>query len=548
MKLSSQLAAAFVLIALFLALLAPQAGSRFIKPIEQFGARIAKRKLLSIFLVVLATVLIRVSLLSLYPVPFPQVGDEFSYLLAGDTFAHGRLANPPHPMWIYLDTIHVNQHPTYMSKYPPGQGAFLALGQVLGNPWIGVVISVALMCGAIVWMLQGWLPPQWALLGGVLAVLRLGIFSYWMNSYWGGAVAALGGALVVGALPRIMRFHRARDATPLGLGIAILAMSRPFEGAIFCLPVFVVLTIWLFRRRSPAWRVTALRIVLPVCGVLAALALFMGYYNWRGTGHPLLFPYVLNSRTYMSQPDFVWQKARAPLHYLNPQFDAFYNVWSRQKAFAGQANTIPRALRVLRSDVVMFVGFFLWAELCVPVLALPWILTDRRTQFLLLQFVFCFLALLLVVWFSPHYAAPITATTFALLIQGMRHLRHWTWRGRPVGIGLTRAIVLCALILAPVHRFFMHLQPDLRYRWTFTKELQAAPGDHLVIVRYSIDHDPNAEWVYNRADIDDAKIVWAREIPGISMQPLLSYFHNRDVWLVTADSNPPRLSAYLPPP
>src|SRR5271166_154861 len=111
--------------------------------IEKFGSIFAERKLLCIFSIAIASIVIRLSLLWLTPVPYPVIHDEFSYLLGGDTFAHGRLTNPPHPMSLYIDTIHVNQHPTYQSKYPPAQAAELALGQVIDNPWLGVLLSTA---------------------------------------------------------------------------------------------------------------------------------------------------------------------------------------------------------------------------------------------------------------------------------------------------------------------------------------------------------------------------------------------------------------------
>src|SRR5260370_35911382 len=107
------------------------------------------------------------------PVPQPKIHDEFSYLLAGDTFAHGHLANPPHPLWIFFDTFHVIQHPTYASMYPPAQGMVLALGKLLGNPWLGVLLSVAAMFRAIPWMLQGCMPSDWWLLGVVISQCRV---------------------------------------------------------------------------------------------------------------------------------------------------------------------------------------------------------------------------------------------------------------------------------------------------------------------------------------------------------------------------------------
>ena len=196
--------AGLALAALCLALVTPRLGDGFFRRMEAAFGRLARRPVLSLLIVGAAPILLRVLLLPLLHTPEPFIHDEYAYLLNADTFAHGRVTNPPHPLWVFFESIHILQQPTYTSQYPAGQGLFLAAGQILtGRPWAGVMLSVGLMCAALLWMLRGWFPPGWAFLGASIAVLRLGLFSYWMNSYWGGAVAALAGALVAGAFPRL---------------------------------------------------------------------------------------------------------------------------------------------------------------------------------------------------------------------------------------------------------------------------------------------------------------------------------------------------------
>ena len=112
--------------------------------------------------------------------------------------------------------------------------------------------------------------------------------------------------------------------------------------------------------------------------------------------------------------------------------------------------------------------------------------------------------------FNPHYTGPLVAGIFALIAQEMRHLRHWQSWGRPVGIGVTRVVMLFAVLLAPFNlddksRF---ATPDpIHFRVQFTNELDAMPGQHLVIVHYSPQHSVFREWVYNNADLDGSKVV-----------------------------------------
>jgi hypothetical protein len=499
------------------------------------------------------------ALLTVYTgIPQPHIHDEFSYLLGADTFAHGRLTNPPHPMWKHFETFHEIQHPTYASKYPPAQGLTLALGQVLtGYPIVGVWLSVGLACAAICWMLAGWCPLRWAWIGGLVAVIRI-VFSggpfglklndlaYWSQSYWGGTVAALGGALVFGALPRIMKKPKWGDAVWLALGLAILANSRPFEGLVVSIPVAVVLGVWIIRTKNVSWQIRFYRLVLPAGLLLLLAASWMAFYNYRVTGDPFRLPYQVNESAYDIVSPFLWQPLKAEPHYNHIIMQKFYrssiSKYLYHRSFKGWVKDSIK-------KIIKFWLFFFGVIFIPPILLLALSRQVWRRRNVMFSLGICTLmifASMTETWFQPHYAAPGACLCFLLVVESLRQTRRFIWRGKPVGQQFVRG-VLPVLLVSAIASFAMahHLQPPsawYRDRERILRELEPGRERHLVIVRYGPNHS-YSEWVYNRADIDDAKVVWARDMGPQGDRELIDYFKDRRVWLLRADQLPRHLVA-----
>ena len=77
-------------------------------------------------------------------------------------------------------------------------------------------------------------------------------------------------------------------------------------------------------------------------------------------------------------------------------------------------------------------------------------------------------------------------------------------------------------------------------------ELLRKSGRHVIFVRYAPMHSVDQEWVYNRARIDEASIVWASDLGDLENRNLLSYFSGRTAWIVEPDVEPVRLRPYGP--
>ncbi len=540
----------------------PRLGSSFFRRIERVFGQLARRKSLSVAVVGVTAFLLRLAILPLCPIPLPFVSDDFSFLLAADTFASGRLTNPTPAMWMHFESFQITLKPTYMSMYFPAQGLVLAAGKVLtGHPWCGVLVMTALMCAAICWMLQAWLPPTWALLGGILAVVRLGLFSYWIDTYsGGGSIAALGGALVLGALPRLMKTFRLRDSLWMAVGIILLATSRPYEGILLCLPVAFVLWRWMFFGSTrPAAAVLLRRTAFPLALVVAAGA-WMGYYNYRAFGSPLTAPYTTNRAQYAIAPYFVWQSARPEPAYRHAMMREFYHqdeldTFVKIHSIRG---FVPQTLLKAARGILFFSGILLLP----PLIMVRRVFHDHRVRFLVICCMVLAIGQLGEVFLIPHYLAPFTAAFYAIGLQAMRHLRVWKSSGQPVGMTLVRLTVTLCVVLTGMRLFAepLHLGiPVWPAAWAsewygrgqfgsarehVNAELEKLPGKELVLVRYSSNHNPLDEWVYNAADIDHSKVIWARDMGAADNRELIQYYKDRQVWLVQPDMRPAKLSPY----
>lgn len=343
----------------------PKVGSSLLRTAETRLFLFAKRSWLAVAVIAGLSIVGNVAIALATRIPQPEISDEFSHLLAADTFASGRLSNPTHPLWIHFETFHIIQKPTYVSKYPPAQGLILALGQIAsGQPIVGVWLSAGLACGAICWMLQGWFRPGVAFVGALLALCRIGVTTYWSQSYWGGMMAALGGALVFGALKRVLSRPRVGPSVVLGIGLAILANSRPYEGLLAGLPVFVLLGHQCWRTPAPERVLILRRVVLPACSIGFLTLLAMGYYNIRQTGNAFRTAYQVYTDTYQIQPIFLWERFREPPAYNHPVI--------RQILTLGAGNSaqyeywIRAAAPKIRDHI-----FNLWSFYCGVALTLP---------------------------------------------------------------------------------------------------------------------------------------------------------------------------------
>ena len=292
------------------------------------------------------------------------------------------------------------------------------------------------------------------------------------------------------------------------------------------------------------------RVAAPLFVMMVLTGGAMAYYFWRTTGRPWQPPYLVDARTYNPAPYFPWQPLKPIPAYHHQIFRGYYvdGLVARYRLARTVGGVIGEIVNVPMVLGISYVGPVLALPLLVALATVPYGTSlkdvDRKTGFLLLVCGTVIVGSMLPTVFMPYYVTPIACAVLAVLPQAMRRLRSLSGRHQQRCRFVTRAIpLICLVMLAlrvcakPLHLpepgrwlaggepAWCALAPQNLERAATLNRLRQRSGRQLAIVHYDSHHDILFnEWVYNAADIDRAKVIWARDMGRSKNKELIDYF------------------------
>lgn len=551
-----QIASLILLVAV--ALLRPMTFDRAFARFEGRLGQLAEAKRLHLVVVFVLAVGLRVVLLPLLGIRPPFVADEYSILMQARLMAMGKWSLPTDPLWPHFEEMHVIVQPVLAAIYFPGRSLPLTLGLlVFGQPWVGILLTMAALATAVTWMLQAWVRPLTALLGGILVILHLGLFSYWVNGYWGGAITALGATLLLGAAGRLATGPRWTHGAWAAIGLFLLMTSRPYEGFMFCLGLGLALLPWLWRTLRARRFAQAARFIVPVLVAATMGAGVLMSHSAAISGDPLKPAYTVGRVQYGGAPPFLLLPPATEKIWSDAHLEKLYR-W--EATFHERARSPDAYPQVLTTKISSLARFFLGPLLLLPFLfgffarAPLWWLPTLAGGFVVLGFV-------VTTWDFPHYAAPLLPCAMIFVARGFERLRAFAVAGRPAGLFLARTlpVAMALSLLVPIGHLVVGVPAKVQdysgvsccnvlrttARGDLERALAESGGRHLVFVRYD-EGSERLTWVYNDPDLASASIIWARDLGDARNRELVARFPGRRVWLVVARREQARILAYTP--
>lgn len=465
----------------------------------------------------------------------PLTAIEAANRFAAESLARGRLGvEPPGPA-AFFETRELLADPRLVSRRPIAPAAWLATGFAFGAPLLGAWLGVGAVAAAVAWTVRGFTAARWAWVAGLGTLTLISFHHPWAQTFAGGTVPAIGGALWLGALVR-----RARRSTALGTaasaaaGLALLVLSQPVEGLLFAAATGIALGTHGPTRPSIARAAAA--------GLAVALTL-QASINHRITGSWTTTPHAAYEAAYSSAPRYVWQTLRIPPpieHRHLERYDEFV-------AIPATRWPVPVA-RVWVDRLGDWLGGFP-GPLAAVLAALAVVASRSRWTRLAAAGVAAAGATLFVKYpWQPVEAAPATAALALLAVTGLRWLVLRFDAAAPRR-RLVWVLALLHLALLPLGREASPptaLVEAARWQRDLVRELSRRGGPHLVFVAYTDEADPRVELVYNRLPFDVQPILWARDRGGANAE-LVALHPDRRAWVATVHANGIALGPWAAP-
>ena len=511
---------------LSIAFLRPGLGNTVFTSFERRIRIIAARPILSLSVIAAVALLSRGLLLPLMGRSDPTAPDELSIILQAQTYLTGHLSNSV-KLSPDFTSIYVFTHPTYASMYPVLRSAPLFVGSLIGIGFAGGVwLCVIALCLLTYWTLCAFVPRSYALVAALIVVARFAVFSWWVNSYFGPALTAVGGLLLIGGYARIVKQPRVIYGCAIGVGVFLMMTTRPFEGLVISAPFACALLVRFIRtepRRRPALMAAGAAAAAFVIGGVGLTVL----HNRAVTGDPRTAPYSLYREQVATMAPFLFQEPR--LHPA-PDYMQERSFISLERQFYDHSRTTKGLLVGEASRFLTYISFYVGFALLIPFLVGGWTLR-RRPLILVTAILFC-VCLAIEAWSWSQYASPAFGLFILAIAMGLQSLRTWRIGERPVGLALSRWLPLGLLVgLSLPLSYLVFGTPGFPQGklanfqssccWLHPRSLHGAIDrtldrlgtKNIVVVDEGARAPPFGLLVYNDADIAHSKTIWLNADP-----------------------------------
>jgi hypothetical protein len=431
--------------------------------------------------------------------PVPVVQDEYSYVLQAKIFASGHWTAPSPPVPSSFQQPHVLTVPRVASKYAPGHAFVLALGALVGAPWL-VPLVLSAITGALVFLLIERFTGPWIALAGwaiwltdpINLSFRPGYYSeltsgaLWLVSWW--------------LLLEWRESKRLKALLLLAAAIGLGAITRPLSMLAFAIPVGIYVIRQVASKRR--WRDLGLAVLVGI-GFLAILPL----WSAKTTGSVTDTPLALYRRQYLpfDHTGFGLDSTRATFP-LSPDNADVYAEFAPEHVDHTFQHLPPivatRLATIARQE---WPG---WRIAVIPLCLLGATLALVELWFAAA----CAFALFVAYIFYAHHAAwtlyyfeglPVLAFFAA---AGLVRLAQWTvrWRTPMLDRGLIAAAA-CALLVAAPRTLLTWRRGHIelaRYDTAFQRLVAQLPfRGSVIFVRYALDMHPHTNIVTNSATL-----------------------------------------------